>query len=45
MNKLQIYTLFGIMFMSSIYLGNGMYSNNVSVIAQQENEAEVNADI
>jgi len=32
------------MFFSSILLGNGMYSNSVSVFAQ-ENEAEIEADI
>ena len=44
MNKLQIYTIFGIMFLSSILLGNGLYSNSFSVFAQ-ENEAEIEADI
>jgi len=39
------FTIFGILLISSVLLGNGIYSNNVSVIAQQENEAEVNAYI
>jgi len=45
MSKLNVFALFGIVFLSSILLGSGMYSNNVSVLAQQENKAEVEADI
>ncbi len=45
MNKVNAFAVFGILFLSSILLANGMYSNSVSVLAQQENEAEVNADI
>ncbi len=47
---MEIYTLFGIIFLSSILLGNAMYSDNTSIYAQKiqtgtENEAEVNTDI
>ncbi len=55
MYKVNIFAILGIMFLSSILLGNGMYSNQIFAIeAQNENnhnkngnlnEAEVNADI
>jgi len=44
MYKLNTFALFGIIFLSSILLGSGMYSNQTSVFAQ-ENEAEIEADI
>jgi len=43
MYKLNVFALFGIVFLSSILLGSGMYSNQI--FAQQENEAEVEVDI
>ncbi len=45
MSKLNAFAVFGILFLSSILLANGMYSNNVSIFAEQENEAEVIAEI
>ncbi len=45
MSKLNTFAILGILFLSSILLANGMYSNSVLVLAEQENEAEVNADI
>ncbi len=45
MKKVNTFALFGILFLSSILLANGMYSNSVSIFAEQENESEVNADI
>jgi hypothetical protein len=44
MNRLNTFSIFGMLFLSAILLGNGMYSNNISILAQ-ENEAEVEADI
>jgi len=43
LNKLNIYAVFGIVFLSSMLLGNGIYSNQI--FAQNENEAEIEADI
>ncbi len=45
MKKLDAFAVFGILFLSSVLLANGMYSNSISVIAQLTNEAEVNTDI
>ncbi len=46
MFKLNTFAMFGILFLSSILLGSGIYSsNNFAVFAEQENEAEVKADI
>ena len=45
MSKLNTFAVFGMLFLSSILLANGMYSNSVSIFAEQENEAEINADI
>jgi len=49
MSKLNIFAVFGILFLSSVLLGSGMYSTN-QIYAQEnqtgtENEAEVEADI
>jgi len=44
MSKLNIFSVFGMMFLSSILLGSGMYSSN-QIYAQNENEAEVEVDI
>ncbi len=49
MFKPNFYAIFGILFLSSILLGNGMYSTN-QIFAQQNqtetvNEAEIKADI
>ncbi|NOJ30114.1 MAG: hypothetical protein DA328_08105 [Nitrososphaeraceae archaeon] len=45
MIKVNTFSIFGILFLSSVLLASGMYSNNAYVLAQQENEAEVEADI
>jgi len=46
MYKQKHFTIFGILLLSSVLFGNGMYSFNSSVMAQEkENEAEVEADI
>ena len=42
MSNLKKFALFGMLFMSSILLANGMYSNQVFA---QVNEAEINVDI
>ncbi|NOJ30112.1 MAG: hypothetical protein DA328_08095 [Nitrososphaeraceae archaeon] len=44
MKRLNAFSIFGMLFLSSILLGNGIYSNSLSLFAQ-ENEAEVEADI
>jgi len=44
MSKLNVFAIFGVLFLSSVLLGSGLYSNSVSIYAQ-ENEAEVEADI
>jgi len=44
MSKLNVFAIFGIMFLSSVLLGSGLYSNSVPIYAQ-ENEAEVEVDI
>jgi len=43
MSKTNVFALFGILFLSSVLLGSGMYSNQI--FAQNENEAEIEADI
>jgi len=45
MSKLNIFTLFGILFLSSILLGSGTFVSNQTSILAQENEAEVEVDI
>jgi len=48
MSKTNVFALFGILFLSSVLLGNGMYSGQVFALENQtgtENEAEVEADI
>jgi len=46
MYEQKSFTIFGILLISSVLLGNGMYSFNSTVMAQEkENEAEVEADI
>jgi len=45
MNKTNAFAVFGILLLSAILLANGMYSNSVSIFAEQENEAEIEADI
>jgi len=48
MSKTNVFALFGILFFSSILLGNGIYSGQVFALENQtgtENEAEVEADI
>lgn len=42
MNKISIFGMFGIIFMSSILLVSGIYSNQIFAY---ENKAEVTADI
>jgi len=39
----KVFSIFGILFLSSVFLGSGMYSN--PIYAQNENEAEIEADI
>ncbi len=45
MFKPNFYALFGILFLSSVLLVSGMYSSTNQILAQHENEAEINADI
>jgi len=48
MSKTNVFALFGILFLSSVLLGNGMYSGQVFALENQtgtENEAEIEADI
>ena len=50
MYKLNAFAMFGMLFLFTVLFGNGMYSNNISTYAQENqtgttNEAEVNADI
>ncbi|NOJ29712.1 MAG: hypothetical protein DA328_06035 [Nitrososphaeraceae archaeon] len=45
MSKLNIFSIFGILFLTSVLLGSGMYSNQVFSQNQTENEAEIEADI
>ncbi len=45
MSKLNTFAIFGILFLSSILLGSGIYSSNQIYAQENENEAEVKADI
>ncbi len=45
LNKLNTYAIFGAMFLATTLLASGMYSSTNQVFAEQENEAEINADI
>ncbi len=45
MSKLNIFALFGVMFLSSALLVSGTYISNQTSILAQENEAEIKADI
>lgn len=45
MSKLNIFAVFGILFLSSILLGSGTFLSNQTSILTQENEAEVEKDI
>ncbi|NOJ30237.1 MAG: hypothetical protein DA328_08740, partial [Nitrososphaeraceae archaeon] len=41
-----MYLVFGVLFLSSILIGNAMYSTNqIFVLAEEKNEAEVEVDI
>jgi len=48
LNRINLLAIFGIVFLSSILLGNGIYSNQLFALENQtgtENEAEIEADI
>jgi len=45
MSNLNLFALFGIMFLSSVLLGSGTFMSNQTSILAQENEAEVEVDI
>jgi len=45
MSKLNIFAVFGILFLSSALLGSGTFLSNQTSILAQENEAEVEIDI
>jgi len=48
LNRINLFAIFGIVFLSSVLLGNGIYSNQILAEENQtgtENEAEIEADI
>jgi len=45
MSKLNVFAVFGIVFLSSVLLGSGTFVSNQTSILAQENEVEVEVDI